>query len=326
MPIVVNCSSNTDPQWRWVEDQLPQARFVHVDWRRRSALERRITAPPLARYTTAWRAARAAREADFLITHLPHMTAWTELFARSRRAPHLAFAFNFTRLPEGRRKAFFSHALQSVDRFLVSSTMERALYADYFGLDAARFDFCHWAGAAPTAGLGPAVFDGDYLCAIGGEGRDYATFLAAMRSLPALRAVLVARPANLAGLAIPPNVQVLTNAPFDTTMNVLRHSRLMALPLLTADTPCGHVTLVIAMFLGKPLVVTGAQGLADYVQDGANALTTPSNDADQLAARIERLWNDRALAERLGKAAQVFAQTNCTERSTVAYLQRWMQR
>lgn len=57
-----------------------------------------------------------------------------------------------------------------------------------------------------------------------------------------------------------------------------------------------------AMALGRPLVASRVGGLAESVLDEATGLLVPPGDADALASALERLLDDRALAERLGAA------------------------
>ena len=72
------------------------------------------------------------------------------------------------------------------------------------------------------------------ICAVGSQARDYATLLEAMRRIPHIPLVLVATPANLRGLAVPPNVTVKLNIPRREAEAVIRQSRFMVLPLLHA--------------------------------------------------------------------------------------------
>ena len=128
------------------------------------------------------------------------------------------------------------------------------------------------------------------MCAIGGNARDYGTLLEAARLTPQIRFVCVVRPNSLRSLDIPSNVTVHTNLPSGQAMNILLHSRFMVLPLLHSEVPCGHVTIVAAMHLGKAFVITDSEGVRDYVQDGHNAMTIPARSAAALAEATERLW------------------------------------
>jgi glycosyltransferase involved in cell wall biosynthesis len=98
----------------------------------------------------------------------------------------------------------------------------------------------------------------------------------------------------------------------------------MVLPLLHARVPCGHVTIVNAMYMSKAVVATASQGVADYIREGDNGLLVPPGDADALAQRIEQLWGDEALADKLGAAGRDFAERHCSERSTIDYVSAYL--
>ncbi len=44
--------------------------------------------------------------------------------------------------------------------------------------------------------------------------------------------------------------------------------------------PCGHVTLVSAMHLGKAFVISNSSGVKDYVQHGENAIVCEAFSPD----------------------------------------------
>jgi glycosyltransferase involved in cell wall biosynthesis len=119
--------------------------------------------------------------------------------------------------------------------------------------------------------------------------------------------VVVARPENLDGIAIPSHVQVLTSVPMAEAMNTLRYSEFMVLPLRSATMPCGHVTLVCAMHLGKAVIATESEGISDYVTAGCNGLLCKASSPSELAAAITKLWNDPELTKRLAASDEARA-------------------
>ena len=80
--------------------------------------------------------------------------------------------------------------------------------------------------------------------------------------------VIVARENSLLNLAIPDNVTSFTNLALAKTMNILQNAKIAVVPLRTNRTPCGHVTIMASMHLGKAQVVTRSEGVADYIEDG----------------------------------------------------------
>lgn len=327
---VVNVAELAAPGWRFVADEID---LPGIDWRFHSAaprnlIERIVRKPRLARYRAALAAARDARRADVLMSHMPIMTATAARAMRLAKAkpPHLAISFNFTDLPHGARLRTMRDLLRDVDRFLVYSTAEQRLYAELFGIEPARIDFLHWPMATPETAAGPPPVAGRYICAVGGEARDYGTLVGAMRALPDVPLVIVTRPGRVDQAALPANVRLLHNLPGPEFWAVVRHSVMSVVPLRDGETNCGHITLVGSMLLGRPIVATRSAGIADYVADGETARLCEPGDADAMAAAIGALWRDEALADRLGCAGQAFAERTSGGRRMADYVGRYLAR
>lgn len=287
--------NNTDLMpldWRFIEPQWrdPRATWAFFHGVPQNWLEHRVKRPNLARYRAARQAVRAAtmRPADsVLVSHLPHLAAATNVLRR-RRCPEvrqIAFAFNFTDLPTGRRLAYYRWALKGIDTFVVFSEMERDIYAEAFDLPRDSFHMQHWAMSAPVPGPeNPVPFEGPYLSAVGGEGRDYALLAEAMRHLPQVKLAIVARPYSIAGISFPENVTVFTNLPGPQTWRLAQDSIGQVIPLKTDKTACGHVTIVGTQLLNIPLIVTRSSGVADYVSEETATMVTAQNQSDLIDA------------------------------------------
>jgi glycosyltransferase involved in cell wall biosynthesis len=316
---VVCCAEVTDPRWRWVASYFSEAEvgfeFVRCQPRK---IDRVLKVFSLARLLGCLEAVRMVRRsgAQILVTHGPTLAAWCMLFARllGVKPLILAHGFNFVALPRSVKRTIFKFAFSRVERFVVFSRVEREIYSKTFNVPIERFDFVYWGVQVPSVDAPDQALEaGDYVAAIGGNARDYWTLIKVAQELSQVRFVLVVRPENLAGLELPPNVSAHTNIPFGKAMNILLHSRFLALPLIPGDVPCGHVTLVAAMQLGKAIVVTNSLGVSDYTRDGENAITVEPGSKCGLVAAIQRLWDDRDLCERLAKNGQRFAADQCTE-------------
>jgi glycosyltransferase involved in cell wall biosynthesis len=204
--------------------------------------------------------------------------------------------------------------------------MERDLYSDFFDIDAKRIDLLLWSIQPPIEELSkePRFGNSQYICAIGSQARDYRTLIESMRYLPSIQLVLVASPDSLPQGPVPSNVTIMTNVPLADAMNVLAHSQFMVLPLRGSTVPCGHVTAVCALHMGKAIVATHSSGLEDYLSDKNNALLVPHDEPKQLADRIELLFNDPNLCRRIGNAGRLFAAEHCMEDNAVAYFRRFL--
>lgn len=283
----------------------------------------------VARIRGAFEAVRLASRTDakVVVAHGPALAAWCALFARMLRvsAPIIAHSFNFTQLPSRAKRRVFSSALSRIERFVVFSSVEKEIYSQVFSLPKERFDVVLWGGRPPRVDERDVPLEpGEYVCAIGGNARDYGTLVDAAARVPQIRFVLIVRPENLRGLTLPPNVTAHANLALGATMNVLLHSKFMVLPLIGSTVPCGHVTLVSAMHLGKAFIITDSSGVRDYVRDGVNALTVAPGSVESLVAAVSRLWDDPTLCARLGEGGKAFAGRECTEERIVAHFRSWL--
>jgi glycosyltransferase involved in cell wall biosynthesis len=316
---IVCCAEVSDPSWSWVapffSDAVVGFEFARCPPRK---IDRVLRVFSVGRLLGCLEAVRIAQRtgARLMVTHGPTLAAWCKLFARlyGLKTPILAHSFNFSTLPGPIKRTVFRFALSSIEHFFVYSQVEKEIYSKAFNLPIERFDFVRWGVGTPyVEAPGQPIEAGDYVAAIGGNARDYRTLIRAAEKLPATRFVLVVRPENLAGVELPPNVSVYTDIPFGKAMNILLHSRFMVLPLASGDVPCGHVTLVAAMHLGKPIVVTNSAGVSDYIRDGESAITVDAGSIQGLVAATQLLLGNRELCQRLGENGRRFAAAECTE-------------
>jgi glycosyltransferase involved in cell wall biosynthesis len=332
-PLVVCCSPDYGDGWRGLGPKLTGAgvNWVFFDDRPSWFLERVVRRPNIAIIRACLNAVLRAssKRARLLVTQEPRTTFLCALLCRILRLniDHYVFSFNFPELPKGFRMRLMRYAFTKVKQFTVHSSMERDLYSDYFHIPKERIRLRLWSIGVPDVSPDYPLQVGRYVSAIGGNGRDYRTLIEAARRLPEIPFVLVVRPDNLMGLEIPANVKPIVNMPFEGAMNIMLYSACTVLPLSGSTAPCGHVTLVCAMHLGKPVVATDSKGICDYVFPGHNGVLCKPFSPEDLAQAIDKLWRDPGEIERLGENNRCFGAANCTEanlRSDFAeVLRRW---
>ena len=325
---VISASELMGPGWRFLADvaEGSEVGWSTVSGQPRNLVERLGRRVELGVWRAGFEAARAARRHPdaLLVSHLPTMGAVTNLMRKRfcPQVPQIGFAFNFTTLPQGPRLAFLRRHLPGIAEFVVFSRMERALYADLFGLPEDAFRFLPWTMEAPRPGpenpLPAAQVARGYLCAVGGEGRDYALLAQAMRARPDLHMAVVGRPYSLAGIDFPANVTTFTNLALEKTWALAAGSRGMVIPLKTDTTPCGHVTLIGSQLLGLPLVISASQGVADYVEDGETAHLVPVGKVEALVAALDLLAAGEL--EAMGARARARAEARNHPRVWLDYL------
>lgn len=333
-PLRIACvTEKPDPSWVWLKDKVAWRR--PLDWTffrplPRGAIDRALKKPLIGRMLEGLRLREAARASafDLIVTHLPYVAAWMSDFVGDKAggAQRLAFAFNFTDLPSGAQAARMKRAFARIDRFTVFSTLERDLYARQFNIPGDRIDLVLWGANPPIETPGPRTIAEPYIVALGGEARDYATFLEAARRMPETTFVAITRPWSLDGVEVPDNVRHFVNLPWAEAWSLVHHAAAAVVPLRDDLAPNGMVTFVGGMHLGKAQVATRSAGLADYAIDGDTALTVPAGEAGAMAQALKRLLAEPDFAARLGARAKAFAAERCSEQATVAYFRGFLDR
>ncbi|MGA7934751.1 MAG: glycosyltransferase family 4 protein [Kovacikia sp.] len=251
-------------------------------------------------------------QANVIVTYNPRQSFWFSLFLLLSGASvkHIAYAFNFYDLPQGKKRQVQAWVYKLVHHFVVHSNLEKELYSKHFNIPTNRIDVQLWWMREPKFEPLEPLKTGDYICALGTNARDYASLLAAMKQLPNIKLVVVARPNNFENLELPPNVDISLNIEMPQAMNILNFSRFMVLPLINSEERCGHVTLVAAMLLGKAFIATEAIGIQDYIRSGYNSITCAPASPNDLAQKIHHLWSDPFHCQQLGENGKQFAKSN----------------
>lgn len=323
MKIISVSDFSTD--WCWLKDELKAFNHESIHFGSKS-VNFPLPSPKkdsLNRAIIALKAVRETRKSpSILVSHSPRPTYYCAKFARrlSPDIPHLAHSFNFTDLPTGIQRKTMETAFKQPTRFVTYSTDERQLYADYFNMPIDKIDMQYWSVNAPVIdSKSECVEQGDYICALGSQARDYKTLLLAMKKLKHIKLVVVASNENMKDLEVPDNVTVHTHIPFAKALNILTHSQFMVLPLRDSVVPCGHGSIVSAMFHKKAIVITDSSGVYDYVENDKTGLFYEALNVTDLSEKISDMWEDTAKLKRLTKASYAFAQKNCTEKTAVKY-------
>ncbi len=232
------------------------------------------------------------------------------LHGRSQ-VPHVLIAHN---LRSARKRLL--HRLTGVLRtgfqaIVCLSRSQEAFLRDVVNLPAARvhrlYDNVDTAFWRPEAGEAP---DGDYVLAVGRENRDYGTALSAARKL-GLPLTIVgsslwsSRALGLDPSDLPANVTVRQEFLSYTDLRALyAGARLVVVPLHACDYAAGVNGALEAMAMGKASVVSGTEGLAEYVRDGETNRVVPPGDAAALADAIGALWDDAPARRAMGAAGR----------------------
>ncbi|MEA2309428.1 MAG: hypothetical protein QOI65_1714, partial [Thermoleophilaceae bacterium] len=102
-------------------------------------------------------------------------------------------------------------------------------------------------------------------------------------------------------LGIEDRVRIHGHVPSERVAAMLQRSDV----LLHASLSEGLPTVVLeAMACGLPVVATDVGGTREAVRDGVEGFITPPRDPRAAAEALRRLWRDRSLRERMGRAGR----------------------
>ena len=232
--------------WNWIGNSTDSS----IQWLNICSGQRWLRKfPRMARYFAAWCAVSEAKNADLIVTHGERMAVWVGLAKRIKRVntPHLAWSFTAPLLEtlSPLKLKLFKAGLRDVDRFIMFSHREVRKYPGLFDHSPERYDMVPWCSERPVFDeAAPRLVEGDYIAAMGGEGRDYKTLFDAIRILPDIKLVVVTSPECVKGLDVPANVIVFTTISYVDAMNIAFHSEFMVTPLVSDKVAAGHGTLI----------------------------------------------------------------------------------
>jgi len=232
----------------------------------------------------------------------------------------VAWCFNLGGLHRGLKRIAARAACARIDRIIVHSRAETQRYAEWLGLPRERFRF-----VPLQRGRIPIVADEEvrapFVLAQGSAHRDYATLFEAVRRSGHPTLVVAGRHA-LAGLEIPPNVEIRSSLSHSECRRLAQRARVNVIPVVNEETASGQVTLVEAMRMGRAVVATRCIGSEDYVDSGNTGLLVRTRSVEELRDAIDRVWDDAPLRESLGRNAARFAAEHCSDEAAGSALAR----
>jgi hypothetical protein len=203
-------------------------------------------------------------------------------FPKSRRPPMVVISCWLTSvLPTvgQARLTWYRRMYRTVDGIVVFSTNQLEPLARMLGVGE---DVVHYVPfgvdsdwfAPPSVGA-----DDGFVLAVGRDrGRDWPTVLAAARAT-GLPTKIACRPSDIAGLAVPDNVELLGYVDVESYRSLLQRARVSVVATFDVPYPSGQTVALESMAAAKATVVTRTPSLIDYLDDGINALTVPVGDA-----------------------------------------------
>lgn len=193
-------------------------------------------------------------------------------------------------------KIFFQRlCFASIERIIVSSSNEIAVYSERLKLPESKFKFLPFH----TCVKEPRYVQGaGYILSAGKTDRDYSTLAKAVEGLD-VKVVVVSDEYNIKGIEFPPNVEVHCNIPYEKYIELLLGCSLVVVPLKKRVKSTGQVVFLEAMALGKPVIATLATGTIDYIEQNVTGVLIPPENIDALKHAIEEFINNRNSYEKI---------------------------
>jgi glycosyltransferase involved in cell wall biosynthesis len=162
----------------------------------------------------------------------------------------------------------------------------------------------------------PATKLVDDVVSIGADPRrDFALVVELARRLPDLAFRIVASADNAPERgALPANLRLETDVPFEHVRERLLGARVVALPVRENSYSGATTTLLQAMACAKPVVVTQTAAIANgyHLEDDVNCRLVRPSDASAVEHAVRGLLDDPGRAESLGRRARETVERHLT--------------
>ncbi len=159
-----------------------------------------------------------------------------------------------------------------VARYAVHSRAERNIFASVWGIDPAKIRLAHvFYNSGRRDAVAPAGAGGSHIFAGGNSLRDYEPLLAAARQLPDHQFIISTT--LLEGRQdLPPNVKT-GMVKHDEFVHLMRTAAAVVVPLRKGlRRAAGMLTYMEAMWLKKPVIISDALAVDEYIQNGETGL------------------------------------------------------
>ena len=283
-----------------------------LDWSRLPfGVKRRSVAGSLLHVAAAM---RELRRFDVVFSDGEHLGIPLGLAIRLRRLdiPHLMLGHHLTTA----RKRHLFNALspkRGISRILMHSRRQIEVAQQDLRLHEAQLAFVPYF-ADPDFWSPRPLDEEDLIATAGREHRDYATLAAACSDLPVRVAVAAGSYHSPRAPWMPPatwptNFERIELLDRVALRDLYARAKLVVVPVLNTDFQAGVTTLLEAMAMGRPVIVTATDGQRDIVEDGETGILVPPGDPQALKDAVRRLLHDRDERLRLGANARRAVQT-----------------
>jgi len=284
-------------------------------------------------FTKALQSIKGSKKYDIIITHAPYMTLCVALALfltlKAKKTKHYAFSFNHG------NGLFFKGLLLKIAKkvfkytsgFVVYSKAERGIFNRKYDIGLDKISFCHWAVNPPEVDKIPASYISNakpYVSCMGRNNRDFETFIQVMGNNPQLNAIIVCPEFRLLNIGeLPSNIIIKHDLPLKEAMTILANSIVSVVPIKDVSTGAGHMTIVAAMQLGIPQLITRLETVDDYFLDNKHGFYIDQGNVNSMSEKLNELIGDTEFYEVIRKETAKFSEKWLMEHSAVTFLKKY---
>jgi glycosyltransferase involved in cell wall biosynthesis len=220
------------------------------------------------------------------------------------------------RLRGGAARRLFAEAFGRLDTIVAYGWSEVEELRGWLGGDGPTVEFVAFGVDTEYFRPEPEVAIEHDVVSVGADPRrDFGLLVEVARRLPHHSFRIVASADNARGLgAVPANVRIEVDVPFNRIRECLLAGRVVALPVRENSYSGATTTLLQGMACGKPVVVSRTSAIACgyHLEDEVNCRLVAPGDVDSFVGAVVELVDDRARAELLGLRARETVERHLT--------------
>lgn len=275
-------------------------------------------------FQTVLKERRRFREADIVVSTVDNVgvpLVWLNTLGMLRRPllyVSIGLPERIASIKSPLTRALYRRLYRSVPRFATYGWEEAVRLREWLELppDSDRVTFIPFGVDQQAFQPRPDVIPDTDVLSVGADmQRDFKTLLLVARELPSVSFRIITSSRHVATFGpVPANVEVRTNVPFAEIGAALAKARIIALPCHENTYSSGTTTLLQAMAMAKPVVVSrnGAIRNGYHLEDNVNCRLITPGSAKELSAALGKLLGDSSSQTRLGAAARQTIESHLT--------------
>jgi glycosyltransferase involved in cell wall biosynthesis len=235
------------------------------------------------------------------------------LKAQRRRPVHVTIAHTLT---PAKKRVFFRLGIAShIDRFLCYSSNEEKHMLEQLNLPESKVRRIYYHADDRFFRPRATATEPDLVCSAGQLLRDYDVLIRAVAGLGVRLRIAAGSPWIASELrapgALPPTVEWRRYPRFELR-DLYARAAVAVVPIVENDYQTGISTILEMMAMGKCVIATRTRGQTDTIVDGATGIYVPPGDREALRRALQRVLSNAGEAERIGRAARHFVETEAS--------------